>query len=81
MGNYALCWDCKNATGGCSWSSEFKPVKGWVAKKIGKTTARPYSTYKVEQCPEFVRDSCDGGLKKLDQKKESIYDLYSRGSI
>ncbi len=36
-----LCWTCKNACGGCSWSGRdsethelrFEPVKGWKAKK------------------------------------------------
>lgn len=57
MGAHApqtLCWYCKNACGGCSWSKSFKPVKGWTA------TYRPVNIFKrladsyfVHECPEF----------------------------
>lgn len=59
-----LCWSCQNAvpnpkTGrGCSWSREFKPVKGWTAKLV---TTRAYknedaTTYKIRKCPEYIPD-------------------------
>jgi len=57
-GGQTLCWYCKNATGNCSWSSTFKPVKGWKAKptkiKINKDTRM--SSYHVMACPEFDPD-------------------------
>ena len=28
-----ICFDCKKACGGCSWSKNFTPVKGWLANK------------------------------------------------
>lgn len=43
-----LCWSCKNYCGGCSWSREFKPVKGWTAKETNQG-------YLVLKCPKFER--------------------------
>lgn len=55
----SICWDCKNALLGCSWSCDFVPVEGWEAVKseiinsAGKNKAT--QTYRVVSCPEFVR--------------------------
>jgi len=62
-----LCWDCKNAVGGCSWSSYGKPVTGWTAQKFQKSSTKPYDTYIVEKCPMFIRDAIGGGLKKYTE--------------
>lgn len=70
MTKYSLCWDCKRATGGCPWSDKLKPIKGWKAIPIGKTTARPYSTYLVEECPGFIRDAIGGGTKRYRPEGE-----------
>lgn len=43
-----LCWHCKNATGGCSWSKSFTPVPGWDAKKVTKSYV---DTYDIRDCP------------------------------
>ena len=62
-----LCWSCKKALGGCSWSkcdkdtSEilFQPVDGWVAEKtillMYRRGGKPrYETsYIVESCPQY----------------------------
>lgn len=32
-----ICWECKRATSsksGCSWVSDFNPVKGWEAERV-----------------------------------------------
>lgn len=29
-----LCWECKNACGGCEWSANLEPVPGWTAEKV-----------------------------------------------
>lgn len=29
----SICWNCVNACGKCSWSSELKPVDKWKATK------------------------------------------------
>lgn len=52
------CWTCKKACGGCSWSSEFKPVKGWKAKKtkIKCEEGRYSDSYKIIYCPEYIPD-------------------------
>ena len=55
MSRQTLCWDCKNAGGGCSWSKEFKPVKDWEAKKAG-------DSFTVIKCPMFNRESYGFGL-------------------
>lgn len=60
-----LCWRCGNACGGCSWSREFEPVKGWKAKATllgrtrtagGKNKYVKERSYTVKHCPEFVPD-------------------------
>ena len=63
-----LCWDCKRATGGCSWSARLKPVKGWTAKETKKDS--PFSSYIVEDCPLFERDAIRGGAARY--KKDDI---------
>lgn len=56
-----LCWTCKNACGGCSWSRKFEPVPGWTAVAVamryrdGKT--RDVDTYSITACPEYVEDA------------------------
>lgn len=68
-----LCWTCRNACGGCSWSEvdkatnrvRFQPVKGWVATKTrvlvnsGRgQTGRCYDTsYIVRFCPLYEADA------------------------
>lgn len=65
-----LCWSCKNACGGCSWSKSFAPVEGWTARptkvvkwgrwktKSGKSVRRAYEeqSYHVEACPLYQRE-------------------------
>ena len=49
-----LCWYCKNATGGCSWTNgTFTPVPGWDAKYIVRTCAS--ATYSIKDCPLFEK--------------------------
>lgn len=58
-----LCWECANATGGCSWSKKFIPVEGWTAKRttmtLGYNTGRPRkaTSYVVKKCPEYTPDN------------------------
>ena len=69
-----ICWDCANATGGCRWSSELKPIKGWKAIHVAEDGRYGYGdSYIVQECPEFERDSYGGGQARLD--KESIYKM------
>lgn len=49
----SLCWDCKNAVGGCEWSQSFTPVDGWEA--IPRTIGNEDS-FCVIKCPKFVED-------------------------
>lgn len=67
----SLCWNCKRACTDrlhqCSWSSEFKPVKGWTAEPfvIREGTKRPLPTYHVKACPQFIkRDKFNGEISK-----------------
>lgn len=60
----SLCWRCGNSTNsGCSWSREFKPVRGWTAeKKIQQVQTkanvkRPVISYHVLDCPQFNDDT------------------------
>ncbi len=60
-GNETLCWTCKNACAGCSWSRSFTPVGGWEAKKIkirgNLYTGEMLDSYIVKACPEYVPDA------------------------
>lgn len=56
-----LCWDCKKACGGCSWSKNFEPVPGWIAEERvlyhrGNGEKIRTSSYHIRYCPEFERD-------------------------
>lgn len=67
---FQLCWDCrKSTTGECSWSRCFEPVDGWVAEKmpakVYKNDLRREVTYSVRECPEFERNSRNGGQERL----------------
>ena len=62
-----LCWDCANACVGCSWSRQFLPVKGW---KATRTYGKTFDSYIVHECPEFVRDAYQGGVKRY--KKQEV---------
>ena len=52
-----LCWHCKNAVPegkyGCSWSRDFKPVKGW---NVLPPLSRVKGSYRVIECPLFIRE-------------------------
>lgn len=54
-----LCWTCKKATGGCSWSKSFTPIEGWKAiptkVKINDRSRRGDETdsFDIYECPEF----------------------------
>jgi hypothetical protein len=57
-----ICWNCKRATGFCSWSEKFIPVKGWkatptiikIANRYGKNKTYDNS-FLVHECPLFER--------------------------
>lgn len=55
-----ICWFCRKSGGGCSWSAEFKPVKGWKAEhtivRNGKRISEIFESYKVIECPKFEQD-------------------------
>lgn len=60
-----LCWNCQNAVPnkdgrGCTWSKRFEPVAGWTATSRNISSLahgnRPYLSYRVTDCPEFVAD-------------------------
>lgn len=53
-----LCWDCKKACGGCSWSKNFEPVPGWQAEKRVLYNAKiPVVSYHITACPEFEQEA------------------------
>ena len=66
-----ICFDCKNACGGCSWSEfdpdtgkvRFQPVDGWDAEEVdlnvgssGRGRADVVKTYSIKSCPQFEKD-------------------------
>ena len=51
------CWTCKNACGGCSWSRDFTPIKGWDAKPSQKTSnGVTTNTYCIKSCPQYEKE-------------------------
>lgn len=57
----SLCWDCRRAVGGCSWSRSFQPVEGWEAEPTRLALCREgkqyvTSSFYVTRCPLFERD-------------------------
>ena len=54
----SLCFDCKNAVCGCSWSKRFEPVEGWEAipKKIRIDKTHFIASYVVKKCPLYSDD-------------------------
>ena len=53
---YNRCWTCKNACGGCSWSRDFIPVKGWDAEKTYLISNGEHAdSYYIKSCPEYKR--------------------------
>ena len=59
-----LCWDCANYATGCSWSEEFKPVKGWAAVPAKN---KNFSSYIVLACQKFDRDAQKAGMLRLGE--------------
>lgn len=60
-GANSLCWQCKRATGFCSWSRDFKPVRGWEAEPTlingdVKCKESKIPSYDVKKCPLFIQD-------------------------
>ena len=56
-----ICFMCKKACGGCSWSKSFEPVPGWTAEACQLPMASRYftryiETYHITACPEFEPD-------------------------
>lgn len=65
-----LCFNCKNACGGCSWSAldpatnkpKYEPVPGWTAKKvmlklgISHAKVKWVQTYHITACPQYEPD-------------------------
>ena len=70
----SICWDCERACCGCSWSKDFKPVKGWTAipTKMKLKGNQTTGTYIVTECPDFKRDAYDYGMTWVDSKKGKL---------
>lgn len=66
--SHTLCWDCANACCGCTWSQSLRPVKGWKAIQVHNNA---FTSYIVQECPEFKRDAYQGGVKRMKKKEEA----------
>lgn len=89
-GKTNICFDCKKACGGCSWSEidpktkkpRFEPVPGWTAKpntmvRYDAPDRREYmTTYEITECPLFERDEPRprGGRALTDAESKSFLD-------
>ena len=78
MKQYTVCWDCRKACGGCSWSNHWDhtPVPGWTAveTKVRMNNDVYAQSYIVLECPEFDRDGFGGGLHRVsfDKNRDEI---------
>lgn len=83
-----ICFDCRNACGGCSWTEinpdtkqpRFEPVPGWTAKpvllNVGalRDRARLIETYHVTKCPQFIPDEPRrGDTRQLSPKENESF--------
>lgn len=63
MKHQSICWHCKNACGGCSWSRELVPPKDCkiaVDKMLindGNGRSHYVDNPVILKCPEFVPDA------------------------
>ena len=48
------CWTCAKACGGCSWSRDLTPVKGWEA--VQSTVRKREKSYRILYCPEYEEE-------------------------
>lgn len=67
-GNANICFDCKKACGGCSWTEldsqtlrpRFEPVPGWTATEtvinMGGDHHLKVTSYHITACPLFEKD-------------------------
>lgn len=48
------------------------PVRGWTAKRIPEKVCKNGQiipgTWLILECPEFVRDACEFGTKRIDKE-------------
>lgn len=59
-----LCFSCEKSDGKCSWSKNFTPVDGWVAKKTN--IKKIGSSYFVKECPKYSFFGLCVRCKKFD---------------
>lgn len=70
--NFTLCWDCERSyKKTCNWAKDFKPVDGWDADETK-------NGYLVKSCPEFIRDSRDFGMRRLEKENGNEQADYNR---
>ena len=71
-----ICWDCARATStDCPWADHGEPVDGWWARHRRISSGwRPFDTFCVLRCPNFVRDAIRAGqspYKPLKGEREN----------
>lgn len=70
-----ICFFCKRACGGCSWSESFDPVPGWTAaatRRVYRTHRGFYQhvvdSYHITACPEYEPDDrCSNSARDLEE--------------
>lgn len=77
---HTICWDCKKATGRCSWSEKLEPVKGWNAEPTVRHEfhEREMRSFLVRACPEFEADARGGGTEWIDKDGHPEIDVRHR---
>lgn len=82
-----LCWDCRKAVGGCSWSDKGEPVSGWEAAPSVHADGKIYG-YNITACPEFEHDgpedrtqlsNKEGVMQMMEALVRQMRDDYIRG--
>ena len=70
-----ICWDCSKACAGCQWSQCLEPIPGWTATQTKDKDG--VISYCVSDCPQFDRDSWEGGTLRhpplTEEERRAIY--------
>lgn len=79
------CEMCINGGGGCRWSNDLKPVKGWIAEETELTIAgsmKGDTTFIIKWCPEFRRgDKISENVEAIHKSRREPYEMDDEGFL
>ena len=71
--NIQPCWTCERSCGGCSWSKDLIPIKGWTAKptvlkfRYKDNSISYVDTYMIYKCPLYIQDYNDPDVERTTE--------------